>query len=1585
MLNELIKNGSDSVQSTIESRNILLNNIGEIQSKLGLLDQASESFLNAANGIRDIRVKLEQPISRDEWLNSLNYLRANLKIASLGSLTAENRIRVLEYATRLVEELEASARHGSTKDELPLAKLLAMRAALSMSGPGDLNVVSGQSDLIRVLELSENVGHKDASVLTAALNYLESTKELPSPSQALSVSMVAARDSVFAEEGSTGLLWKYLFARGFGKEAIDAVNGFVRNGGSLNSAVDRATVAEIVGGLVSLDVESGKLDSAAQMVDEYQTLKVTESANRLFKSDSSKKKLPSVQKIMLDWSYGNESKFLEKGEIYVSIYTLKSGQLLIRSASREGNRVVLVPKPQAKGLKAIYSSLSASDVFSKSIAGATSVYLNISGGLTSDLISESLNLIAIDDKDQAPPSPFTSRTLSHVPCSALIQLAKKNARLPKGSIGIVGSVYFASDTSVIEKANSSRFVTKYEISGLQSSQVIQAASGASDIVHVVDPFHFFGIEGRHGELFPVNRSKQSGQASSVPASIKELRQSSPIWQIANLPGGQATVLSLNASVSEAPNDSMQFGDDSTTAALLASLEAGYASLVLGNRLAAEGEPVDKSVDWKLFYSSLGVKPIGSAGMESGLLVMGHPGFSRETEMEYAKGNLDRYVEAGDDLLDEENWSAAAVKYKEALYLARVSANDIAIGDVLKKLVGVQYQLLSYDVALRFQEEIAERSLRQKKLQEMGDAYLDTAVLAVRAGELAKSDAALEVAEKYLSETGSTAAVAKVWHYRGISSEARRDYDKTIQFYMKSRELYSKAGMPKLATQRLVDAGTVYKEKLSNFPLALEYYDSARAEFERDNDIDALLNLQIDRANTLMASGDIKWAIGVLEKHVLSKIVKAEQPAIWIRASQILANAYYRAGMFQDSVDQNKKTTLALTLIASERLRAALEIDALNLDAMLKAKLQGYNAALVVFQQSVDLAVLHGFKDKEAIAYNNIGFWSREYGDVDKSIRHFNQALAIDKDLKSKSDIAFDQRNLGLSVILTGDYSQASALLRESLAASDELGLSYNSAYSRFGLGDIALREKKWQVAIDEFEAALKTAEKSYLQDFVWRAHAAIARGKFELGDFAAAEISLAKALDQVEKLRAGLKSESSRTGFQSERGVQDVYGDYVKVLMKLGRSEEAWVVAERSRARAFIDSMGNQRLKFAHADSEKFLDTDRRIASEIELAERKAAIAGSSNAESNLEIEKLRKSSVLNFQKLKSADPQLAQFARVEAITLEEFSGVLKNDTGVLEYMVTDTQIFIWFIKGRSIKSFTVNHELGKTTKAIEDYRSLLQSFSSMDYQGKILSDLLFAPVANELSGLGRLTIIPHGPLHFLSFASLRVNGKYLLELFPLSYLESATFARYLRPDTKRSNQSIKILAMGNPDRGAELDLPFAEKEATSIKRFFNDAEVYVGKSATEAIYRKFAGNSDVIHIAAHGEFNSNSPSESKLLLANDGVGGGDLKLADIFSYPLKARLVALSACETGLGRVSIGDEVIGMNRAFFYAGAESIISSLWRISDVASAVIMKRFYRSLAAGQSKDEALRGAQLFARNYYSHPAYWTAFRLVGDSR
>jgi CHAT domain-containing protein len=96
----------------------------------------------------------------------------------------------------------------------------------------------------------------------------------------------------------------------------------------------------------------------------------------------------------------------------------------------------------------------------------------------------------------------------------------------------------------------------------------------------------------------------------------------------------------------------------------------------------------------------------------------------------------------------------------------------------------------------------------------------------------------------------------------------------------------------------------------------------------------------------------------------------------------------------------------------------------------------------------------------------------------------------------------------------------------------------------------------------------------------------------------------------------------------------------------------------------------------------------------------------------------------------------------------------------------------------------------------------------------------------------------------------------------------------------------------------------------------------------------------------------------------------------------VRADMVTLSACDSGLGKLSPGDEIIGMNRAFLYAGADTVVTSLWRISDVASAVAMKRFYRYLAEGQDKSEALRHAQTVVRQYFKHPAYWSSFKVSG---
>ncbi|MBI2509532.1 MAG: CHAT domain-containing protein [Betaproteobacteria bacterium] len=135
------------------------------------------------------------------------------------------------------------------------------------------------------------------------------------------------------------------------------------------------------------------------------------------------------------------------------------------------------------------------------------------------------------------------------------------------------------------------------------------------------------------------------------------------------------------------------------------------------------------------------------------------------------------------------------------------------------------------------------------------------------------------------------------------------------------------------------------------------------------------------------------------------------------------------------------------------------------------------------------------------------------------------------------------------------------------------------------------------------------------------------------------------------------------------------------------------------------------------------------------------------------------------------------------------------------------------------------------------------------------------------------------------------------------------------------------------------------------------------------------------IHLATHGKFQAESPLDSGLMLARDGENDGLLRVGELYSMDLDAELVTLSACETGLGKVDNGDDVVGLTRGFLYAGARSIVASLWSVEDRATAELMKAFYEGLQ-GAGKRDALRQAQLKTRAAFPHPYFWAAFQLVG---
>jgi CHAT domain-containing protein len=190
-------------------------------------------------------------------------------------------------------------------------------------------------------------------------------------------------------------------------------------------------------------------------------------------------------------------------------------------------------------------------------------------------------------------------------------------------------------------------------------------------------------------------------------------------------------------------------------------------------------------------------------------------------------------------------------------------------------------------------------------------------------------------------------------------------------------------------------------------------------------------------------------------------------------------------------------------------------------------------------------------------------------------------------------------------------------------------------------------------------------------------------------------------------------------------------------------------------------------------------------------------------------------------------------------------------------------------------------------------------------------------------------------------------------------------------------------LAFGNPNLGDEaFNLRFAEREAKEIAAVYPKSSILLREQATKAKAISLSPDSDILHFAVHAEFNQEDPMSSALLLAKGQDADGKLKAGEIFGLNLHANLVVLSACETGLGKISNGDEIVGLTRAFIYAGTPSVITTLWKVNDRASFELMKEFYANLKTSK-KSAALRQAQLKTMKEFPQPFFWAAYGLTGE--
>jgi CHAT domain-containing protein/tetratricopeptide (TPR) repeat protein len=642
-------------------------------------------------------------------------------------------------------------------------------------------------------------------------------------------------------------------------------------------------------------------------------------------------------------------------------------------------------------------------------------------------------------------------------------------------------------------------------------------------------------------------------------------------------------------------------------------------------------------------------------------------------------------------------------------------------------------------------------------------------------------------------------------------------------------------------------------------------------------------------------------------------------------------------------------------------------------------------ALDSYAQSLRVRRRIGDRREQGWTLARMGTFHAREGRFREALRHYHEALAIWDEIHDRRAPAWYLFEVGRTHERLGDDATARAFHERALRLAEEIELPMASLVLG-RLGRIDARRGRAAAAVEYALQAVQRADATGGPDPAWRTRYDLAHVRLSLGQREEALQALRESLDLIEALRAHVvASDDAQAGWLEER--QEVYATTVAVLMDGGQVAQALEVAERSRARAFRDL----------------------------LAGRESARPGGGAG-------------------------TLASPARVPPPDLARLrEQAARGGSTVLSYFTGVGRVFVWVITPageiHGTSSPTSQAELDRLIEKLR--RGLRADVTARELERderagggarpdprpvlRRLHDALIGPVQAWLprDPDALLTIVPHQRMFLLSFAALRDrSGRYLVERHTLQYSPGLGVLPSARRPPTPGDGAPRVMVVGNPAmptlpgrRRPLRRLPGAESEARAVSRLFppQDVTLLLGARATEARVRELAPGQAVLHLATHGVVRDDAPLESLLALAP--APGADAAAArptpddglwtarEVFDLDLHADLVTLSACNTGLGRLS-GDGVLGLSRAFLYAGTPSLVVSLWRVADPVARRQMERFYAALGDGLSaKAAALRRAQLgtiadlrrgrlrtpSGRPLPEDPAYWAPFVLVGEGR
>jgi len=658
-------------------------------------------------------------------------------------------------------------------------------------------------------------------------------------------------------------------------------------------------------------------------------------------------------------------------------------------------------------------------------------------------------------------------------------------------------------------------------------------------------------------------------------------------------------------------------------------------------------------------------------------------------------------------------------------------------------------------------------------------------------------------------------------------------------------------------------------------------------------------------------------------------------------------------------------------------------------------------ALEAYRQA--LPILRGASNQsgEASVLNSLGTLSLKDRDAKDALTYFEQSVQLLTAINDRRQRAATEVNIGAAYRLLGNKQKARDSLTEASAQLTAIGDRFEQSRAMYLRALLESDDRDWEQAKQHLEDALRVDE---------QIRAAVIGGELRA-------TWLTTVLDQYEAL-------------------EDALMHLHQLHPERGYDKQAFETAERARARTLLDLLSEARAGLRQGVDPALIDRERILSARLQAKmERQIqlSVAGGDSAAADAVGAEIRQATTEYQQleaKILTSSPRYANFAKQDPLKLPRLQReYLDSGTLLLEYAPGDQRSFLWAVSRSSFHSYVLP---GRSTldalaeRARESIRSAtdreLAKSTSADLEA--LSRAVLDPVAQEL-GTKRLLIVTSGSLQFIPFSALPspVNGaEPLIASHEIVNLPSASTIAFLRHAGERNSGSKLVAVLADPVFAADdtrvtgnpaTSNPDSENQTrgqvfarTTFDRLIftrREADNILALAPPGATFSAFdfdASRATVlsgalrdykyVHIASHGLVNPYHPELPSIVLSlvdrNGKPRDGFLQAADIYNLKLNADLVVLSACQTALGKDIRGEGLVGLTRAFMYAGSPAVVASLWTVPDRSTAELMRVFYRGMLMENLRPSAaLRRAQiaLWKDSRWSRAYYWAAFTLQGE--